>query len=896
MFIKNREEIKMLKKKELILAMVIALALVLSMTPWLAAGSSGRIGFTSGGSCSCDCSYANPYECTQCYYGSCSSCAYGDCSCDCGGDVGNYGNCFECGDYALLCGCGWCLPCNIADYAYCAVCDWCSHCCGGCGNTPYMLYMYDGSDNIYDYYEWDGGNPVTLHGISWNSATQTLTLENFDFTSSGYTAISIAADDATIVLTGDNTLQSGDGYNSAAINAHGNLTITGNGSLTATGGLSIGESSGISVSNDFTMQSGTVTAIGGISSFSFSDGIVASGNIIIQGGTLTGIGGNVGYSAGVSALGGSFTMENGTLVAIGENSGVYSFHPLTINGGTLTAIGGEEALYSNNWITINGRYDYLTNTITAATGGNPQEGTQVFNGIATQIGGRAVNTLRYIRLAFDDSYVSSHDENTIVLTDLDFSNCYINPAFNWYYDSSWNSFEIEANKTVSIVGEAEVKMLYIQLNDGSVLNWNADITGANDDHEILAVYTWFGSGDIAEFNLNGGSIVNTGDGAGLDIFDIHTTTVNGTVTVKGGSAAVLTSGEITLGNGIAVFGKDSNGAYTVKPEIERFFYNPDTYEIMTENETIEFLISEVDEPHVTDLDSLIASLEAEFGVTIADKYVMFDFLAEWISGFRTFVKAGTSDILTDIRFSSATTTPSRGGGGGPSSPLTQTTTPADNPSSGDDAAGEIAQGENYVTVSSELNATISVTNEHSVPLTIAVDLGDIGDINHHRLVAIYEDGTIVGGTYNPETGLFEFKTARYGDFTISYVEHLNRLVVQIGSTLIVDLAGNSPTQIMDVVPVIQDGRTLLPVRFIAYAFGANVAWNRDTREVTLTLDGRKLTFPIGEITPELAALGMDVPPQIIENRTFVPLRFISEFFGALVSWDAETQTIEIIKG
>jgi len=63
----------------------------------------------------------------------------------------------------------------------------------------------------------------------------------------------------------------------------------------------------------------------------------------------------------------------------------------------------------------------------------------------------------------------------------------------------------------------------------------------------------------------------------------------------------------------------------------------------------------------------------------------------------------------------------------------------------------------------------------------------------------------------------------------------------------------------------------------------------------ITLNGQTLSFPVnGIITPELAALGMDVPPQVMSGRTMMPLRFISEFFGAVVTWDAETQGIEII--
>ncbi|MCL2578133.1 MAG: copper amine oxidase N-terminal domain-containing protein [Defluviitaleaceae bacterium] len=103
----------------------------------------------------------------------------------------------------------------------------------------------------------------------------------------------------------------------------------------------------------------------------------------------------------------------------------------------------------------------------------------------------------------------------------------------------------------------------------------------------------------------------------------------------------------------------------------------------------------------------------------------------------------------------------------------------------------------------------------------------------------------------------------------------------IGSLLITDLTGNAKTQTIDVVPIIQNGRTLLSMRFIANAFGASVDWNDAAKEVTLIINGRILILPIGNITPELAVLGMDVPPQIMDGRTMVPLRFISEFFGAV---------------
>jgi len=205
-----------------------------------------------------------------------------------------------------------------------------------------------------------------------------------------------------------------------------------------------------------------------------------------------------------------------------------------------------------------------------------------------------------------------------------------------------------------------------------------------------------------------------------------------------------------------------------------------------------------------------------------------------------------------------------------------------------------------------LTVEVSITvgeeeiEETAVPFTVAVSLDDfdLEDVNIHRIVAIEGDGTILGGRLDAETGLFVFETGTTGEFTIAYVEDLVRLSLNINSPIIYDLADNAPIQHMDTLPILQDGRTLVPIRFIAEALGAEVSWTPAADGVPMTIhitiNGETLSFAIGEITPELYALGMDVPAQLIDDRTMVPLRFISEFFGAVVTWDAETQGIEIV--
>jgi hypothetical protein len=135
------------------------------------------------------------------------------------------------------------------------------------------------------------------------------------------------------------------------------------------------------------------------------------------------------------------------------------------------------------------------------------------------------------------------------------------------------------------------------------------------------------------------------------------------------------------------------------------------------------------------------------------------------------------------------------------------------------------------------------------------------------------------------------ETAGAGDqASVAPSPQSRRIMLSLDSYEMFDLYGNMSAQIMDVRPIVVNDRTLIPVRFIGEALGANIGWNDATREVTISIDGRTLTFAIGEMAP-----GMDVPAQIMGERTIVPLRFISEFFGAEVNWNEPNRSIEIVK-
>lgn len=101
----------------------------------------------------------------------------------------------------------------------------------------------------------------------------------------------------------------------------------------------------------------------------------------------------------------------------------------------------------------------------------------------------------------------------------------------------------------------------------------------------------------------------------------------------------------------------------------------------------------------------------------------------------------------------------------------------------------------------------------------------------------------------------------------------------------------------DQPPIIQDGRTLVPMRAIFEAMDCEVVWHDNLQQIVVWKNGELLmNLEIGRKTMNLFDLGekeLDVPPQIINDRTLVPLRAISESVGATVEWNGSTQKISI---
>jgi len=119
----------------------------------------------------------------------------------------------------------------------------------------------------------------------------------------------------------------------------------------------------------------------------------------------------------------------------------------------------------------------------------------------------------------------------------------------------------------------------------------------------------------------------------------------------------------------------------------------------------------------------------------------------------------------------------------------------------------------------------------------------------------------------------------------------------VGITLEID----GKRVVTDPAPLIINDRTLVPVRVVSEKLGAQVEWREESRtvhivkgnrSVLLRIDNRLVDYKEGETAYSLC----DVPPQILNSRTFVPLRLVSNALGVAVSWDGTSRTVSIDSG
>ena len=143
---------------------------------------------------------------------------------------------------------------------------------------------------------------------------------------------------------------------------------------------------------------------------------------------------------------------------------------------------------------------------------------------------------------------------------------------------------------------------------------------------------------------------------------------------------------------------------------------------------------------------------------------------------------------------------------------------------------------------------------------------------------------------------------------ICITAYLNVFAVEYTEDIVVSLKIGNPCMMVNgtevnidgergTVPVIKNSRTLVPIRAIIEAFCGTVGWDDATGTITLTLDGDVIGLATGSNTAYInnKPYMLDTPPEVINGRTMLPVRFVAEGVGLGVGWHNETQTVYIVR-
>ena len=108
---------------------------------------------------------------------------------------------------------------------------------------------------------------------------------------------------------------------------------------------------------------------------------------------------------------------------------------------------------------------------------------------------------------------------------------------------------------------------------------------------------------------------------------------------------------------------------------------------------------------------------------------------------------------------------------------------------------------------------------------------------------------------------------------------------------------NDTAVTLDAAPLSRGGRMMLPIRFVAEAFGAAVGWDGDTATATVAAGDTVITVRIGEkqIFVNGNAVPLDTAAFIEGERTYLPVRAVADALGAAVGWDGDTATATLTK-
>ncbi len=214
--------------------------------------------------------------------------------------------------------------------------------------------------------------------------------------------------------------------------------------------------------------------------------------------------------------------------------------------------------------------------------------------------------------------------------------------------------------------------------------------------------------------------------------------------------------------------------------------------------------------------------------------------------------------------------------------------------------------ENDIILGASLDDTVAIFVKDKERTTADISFEVAGEGEKRIFVAgikeggwsIEKDGEAVGSEIATADGGVIYFDGSAGAYTIKYADasakrEVKEIVIPEHEGITIKIDGSY--MYTDVAPTIQNGRTLVPMRAIFENLGASIAWDGETSTVTGTKDGIEVKLTIGNTTAYVNGreITLDTPATLIDSRTMVPVRFVSESLGATVKWMPESRQVII---
>ncbi|MBU8905952.1 stalk domain-containing protein [Desertibacillus haloalkaliphilus] len=199
---------------------------------------------------------------------------------------------------------------------------------------------------------------------------------------------------------------------------------------------------------------------------------------------------------------------------------------------------------------------------------------------------------------------------------------------------------------------------------------------------------------------------------------------------------------------------------------------------------------------------------------------------------------------------------------------------------------------------------------HGIAITSAGELYVADTLNHQiRTISDDEVNTFAGTSEYGFTNEIESRASFdhphdvliVDNGTVIVVDYWNHSLRSIepytlpnGLTNDINVVWDDEVMAFDVEPQLVNNRTMLPIRQIAEAFDYQVVWNQAEKTITFINGEKTITMKIGEKTIDGDVRSdIDIAPFIVEGRTLAPLRFVSEAFEKDVIWISDLKTVLI---